>query len=97
MRREDPFNLFTNYCLLAHDTVDAYKAQSTGRVILNEIEGETVVESTSRRSQVITLDTKSIVEIKDIAVQIDPQLLFQTSTLSAKAAGNIEDVFKYEL
>ena len=27
------FDLFTNYCLHAQDTVSAYKAQGTGRVI----------------------------------------------------------------
>ena len=30
-------------------------------------------------------------------MQIDPQLLFQTLTLAAKATNHIEDVFKYEL
>ena len=44
-----------------------------------------------------TLDTKSVVKIEGITVQIDPQLLFQRLTLAAKAAGSIEDAFKYEL
>jgi len=46
-----------------------------------------------KNHQVTTVDTKSVVKIEVIAVQIDPQLLFQRLTLTAKAAGSIEDVF----
>ena len=47
--------------------------------------------------EVIELNAKSIIKIKGIAVQIDPLLLFQPLTVSAKAAGSIENMLKYEL
>ena len=62
------------------------------------MEGKTAAEYTfKRRSQAITLDTRSIVKIDGSMVQIDPQLLFQRLTIAAKSTDNLEDVFKYEL
>ena len=43
------------------------------------------------------LDTKSKMKIDGVAVQIDPQLLFQRLIIAAKTTGNLEDIFKYEL
>ena len=43
------------------------------------------------------LGTKSEVKINGIAVQIDPQLLFQQLTIATKTTQNLEDIFKYEL
>ena len=58
----------------------------------------TAAEYTFKRNdQVITLETKSVVKIDGIAVQIDPQLLFQRLTLATKVTNHIEDVLKYEL
>ena len=89
-------NIYTG--LHAQYTVNADKAQVIGNGILNRMEGETVAEYIFKKNhQVTTLDTKSVVKIEGITVQIDPQLLFQRLTLAAKAAGSIEDVFKYEL
>ena len=89
-------NIYTG--LHAQDTVNADEAQVIGNGILNRMEGETVAEYIFKKNhQVTTLDTKSVVKIEGITVQIDPQLLFQRLTLAAKAAGSIEDVFKYEL
>ena len=62
------------------------------------MEGKTAAEySFKRNKQAVTLDTKSAVKIDGIAVQIDPQLLFQRLTIAARATDNLEDVFKYEL
>ena len=81
-----------------HNTVNVDKAQDVGNAILVSMEGMTAADYTFKRNdQVITLDTKSTVRIDGIAVQIDPQLLFQRLTLAAKAANNIENLFKYEL
>ena len=43
------------------------------------------------------VDAKAAVKLDGVAVQIDPQLLFQRLTIAAKASHDIEDVFKYEL
>ena len=57
------FNLFTDYCLHANDTVSA------GYCNGYRIEGEKIIECNFRRShQVITL-------AKGISIQIEPQLL----------------------
>ena len=56
------------------------------------IESEKVIECNFRRIRQV-----SHCQIKSISVQIDPQLLFQTLTLSANAAGNNENLFKYKL
>ena len=82
----------------AHNSVNVDKVKDVGNAILVSMEGKTVAEySFKRNKQAVTLDTKSAVKIDGIAVQIDPQLLFQRLTIAAKATDNLEDVFKYEL
>ena len=62
------------------------------------MESSTPADFTFKRSrQAITLDTKAAVKLDGVAVQIDPQLLFQRLTIAAKASDDIEDIFKYEL
>ena len=63
--------------LHAQDCVNADEAQVIGNGILNRMEGETVAEYIFKKNhQVTTLDTKSVVKIEGITVQVDPQLLF---------------------
>ena len=84
--------------LHAKGTVNIDKAQDVGNAILDRMEGAAVTEYIFKKNhQAVTLDTKSIIKIEGVAVQIDPQLLFQRLTLAAKATSNTEDVFKYEL
>ena len=82
----------------AHNSVNVDKGKDVGNAILVSMEGKTAAEySFKRNKQVVTLGTKSAVKIDGIAVQIDPQLLFQRLTIAARATDNLEDVFKYEL
>ncbi|XP_062523628.1 uncharacterized protein LOC134198281 [Corticium candelabrum] len=83
----------------AHSTVNVDKAKDVGNAILISMEGKTAAEyNFKKKDQVITLDTKNAVKVDGIAVQIDPQLLFQRLTIiAAKATENFEDVFRYEL
>ncbi len=62
------------------------------------MEGTTPADFTFKRSrQAITLNTKAAVKLDGVAMQIDPQLLFQRLTIAAKASDEIADIFKYEL
>ena len=82
----------------AHSTVDFDNAKAVGKVILDDMKGQSVVDYTFRRkNQAITMDIKSSVKIDGNTVQIDPQLLFQQLTLAARATHDVEAVFKYEL
>ena len=82
----------------AHNSVNVDKGKDVGNAILVSMEGKTAAEySFKRNKQAVTLDTKAAVKIDGIAVQIDPQLLFQRLTIAARATDNLEDVFKYEL
>lgn len=56
----------------AHNTVNVDTAKAVGNVILAKMEGKTATEYTFRRNdQAVTLASVKV------AVQIDPQLLFQ--------------------
>ena len=59
-------------------TVNIDAAKDVGNAILASMEGASAAEYTfKRKNQTVTLDTKSEVKIDGVAVQIDPQLLFQ--------------------
>ena len=81
-----------------HSTALIDTAKIVGNAILVSMEGKTAADFTFKKSeQVITLKVKASVKINSVAVQIDPQLLFQRLTKAAKEAGNIRDIFQYEL
>jgi len=82
----------------AHSTVNVDHVKDVGKVILASMEGKTAAEYSFKRvNQAVTLYMKCAVKIGGVAVQIDPQLLFQGLTVAARATGNMKDVFKYEL
>ena len=82
----------------AHNSVNVDKGKDVGNAILVSMEGKTAAEySFKKNKQAVTLDTKSAVTIDGIAVQTDPQLLFQRLTIAARATDTLEDVFKNEL
>ena len=66
---------------------------------INDImKGMTVSDYTFKRChQVVTLDTKSAIEVEGITIQIEPFLLFQRLTPAVRTTNNIKDIFKYEL
>ena len=62
------------------------------------MEGKTAADYTFKKNnQAVTLVMKSAVKVVGVAVQIDPQLLFQRLTIVARVTDNLKDVFKYEL
>ena len=62
----------------ASTTVNVDAAKDVGNAILASMEGISAAEYTfKRKNQAVTLDTKSEVKIDGVAVQRDPQLLFQ--------------------
>ena len=103
LQERNPFSsdpTLRNICtgVHAHSTVNVDTAKVVGNAILSSMEGTTPADFTFKRSrQAITLDTKAAVKLDDVAVHIDPQLLFQRLTIAAKASDEIEDIFKYEL
>ena len=103
LQERNPFTSDTslwNICtgVHAHKTVNVEMAKDVGKAILSSMEGKTAAEYRFKRDQqVITLVMKSAVKIDGVAVQIDPQLLFQQLTIAARATDNLKDVFQYEL
>ena len=103
LQERSPFSsdpILRNICtgVHAHSTVNVDTAKVVGNAILSSMEGTTPADFTFKRNrQAITLDTKAAVKLDGVAVQIDPQLLFQRLTIAAKASDEIEDIFKYEL
>lgn len=82
----------------ASTTINVDAAKDVGNAILASMERISAAEyNFKRKNQAVTLDTKSEVKIDGVAVQIDPQLLFQRLTIAAKVTENLEDIFKYEL
>ena len=62
----------------AHPTVNVNTAHSVGAATLKSMELETSDEHTfSRKDQVVTLDTRSSINIDGEEVHVDPQLIFQ--------------------
>ena len=85
--------------LVADENVNAYDAKSVGVAILNSLEGKSIDDTTlQKKSQVVTMASKSSIKIGDDVVHIDQQLLFQRLTVTArKTAVDVKEVFKYEL
>ncbi len=82
----------------ASSSVNVDAAKDVGNTILASMEGISAADYTfKRKNQVFTLDTKCVVRIDGVAVQIDPQLLFQRLTIAAKVTESQQDIFKYEL
>ena len=57
----------------AHSSIDVDQAKTVGKVILNDIKGQCVMEYMFRgKNQAITIDVKSSIKIEGNTVQIDP-------------------------
>ena len=103
LQERNPFTLdpdLRNICtgVHAHCSVNVDTTKDVVNAILASMIGKTVADYTFKRcDQVVTLKTKAAVKIDSVSVQIDPQLLFQRLIVAAKAADNIENIFKYEL
>ena len=62
----------------AHNTVTVDTAKNVGTTILQSMDVKTAAEYTfKKKSQAVTLHTKSSVKIDGDEIQVDPQLLFQ--------------------
>ena len=62
------------------------------------MEGVSAVGYTfKRKNHAVTLNTKSEVKIDGVAVQNDPQILFQRLIIATKTTENLKDIFKHEL
>ena len=95
---EDPSLRSIATGLHAHSTVNVDTALTVGNTILESMNGKKSTEYTfTKKSQAVTLATKSSVKIDGEQVQIDPQLLFQRLITVMHSSDELESVFKYEL
>ena len=84
--------------VIAGERVNVDKSNQVGQKILESMVGQNMQEySFKKKCQVVTLDSKSAVDIKGEQVNIDPQLLFQRLSVIASNGENLADTFKYEL
>ena len=81
-----------------HSTVNVDTAVAVGNTILESMNGKKPTEYTfTRKSQAITLASKTSVKIDGEQIQIDPQLLFQRLVTVMHSSDELESAFKYEL
>ena len=82
----------------AHNAVTVDRARAIGEKILSSMTGKSATDYTfKRRSQAVTLATKSSVSIESDTVQVDPQLLFQRLIVACNRSDDLQGLFRYEL
>ena len=82
----------------AHLTINVDTAHSVGAAIRKSMEWETSDKQPFRRNdQVVTLGTKSSLQIDGEKVQVDPQPLFQRLVIVAQTSDELKSAFPHEL